>query len=79
MFSTLQFIFLIITVLLTAGLFTVTVWLNTKSDGLGAAITGASDSYRGAVGVEEQKRNLLRTLCYLFMGAAFIYGWLAQY
>ena len=74
-----QQVFLIITILLTAGLITVTLSLNTKSDGLGAAITGASDSYRGAVGVEEQKRNLLRTLSYIFMGTAFIYAWLAQY
>jgi len=70
---------LILTILLVAGLITVTLSLNTKSDGLGAAITGASDSYRGAVGVEEQKRNLLRTLCYVFMGAAALYGILAQF
>jgi preprotein translocase subunit SecG len=79
MFSTFQFVFLIATILLTAGLITVTLSLNTKSEGLGAAITGASDSYRGAVGVEEQKRNLLRTLCYTFMGVALLYGWLAQF
>jgi preprotein translocase subunit SecG len=79
MFSTLQFIFLIVTILLTAGLITVTLSLNTKSEGLGAAITGASDSYRGAVGVEEQKRNLLRTLSFTFMGVALLYGWLAQF
>ena len=79
MFDILQFIFLIATVLLVAGLITVTLSLNTKSDGLGAAITGASDSYRGAVGVEEQKRNVLRILCFTFMGVAFFYSWLAQY
>jgi preprotein translocase subunit SecG len=79
MFDTLQFIFLIATILLVAGLITVTLSLNTKSEGLGAAITGASDTYRGAVGIEEQKRNLLRTLCYTFMGVAFLYSWLAQY
>lgn len=79
MIATLQLIFLIITILLTAGLITITLSLNTKSDGLGAAITGASDSYRGAVGVEEQKRNLLRTLCYTFMGVAAVYGILAQF
>jgi protein translocase SecG subunit len=67
--------FLIVIVLLLAlGLILVTLSLNTKSEGLGAAITGASDSYRGAVGVEEQKRNLLRTLCFSFMATCFVYG-----
>jgi protein translocase SecG subunit len=49
----------------------ITLALNTKSEGLGAAITGASDSYRGAVGVEEQKRRLLQTLCYTFIVISF--------
>jgi preprotein translocase subunit SecG len=77
--ATVQFILLIITILLTAGLVLVTLSLNTKSEGLGAAITGASDTYRGAVGIEEQKRNLLRTLCYTFMGVAALYGWFSQF
>lgn len=51
----------------------ITLRLNTKSEGLGAAITGASDSYRGAVGVEEQKRRLLGTLSWAFLALAFIY------
>jgi protein translocase SecG subunit len=45
----------------------ITLMQNTKSEGLGAAITGASDSYRGAVGVEEQKRRLLQMLCFAFV------------
>ena len=45
----------------------ITMMQNTKSEGLGAAITGASDSYRGAVGVEEQKRRLLQMLCFAFV------------
>ena len=56
-----------------------TLSLNTKSEGLGAAITGASDSYRGAIGVEEQKRNLLRNIGYAFIAVAFIYAYLTQY
>ena len=51
-----------------------TLALNTKSEGLGAAITGASDSYRGAVGVEEQKRHMLRLMCYSFMVLSLIYS-----
>jgi preprotein translocase subunit SecG len=50
----------------------ITLSLNTKSEGLGAAITGASDSYRGAVGVEEQKRRLLQYSCYGFVALSFI-------
>jgi len=61
-----------INVLLVALIIFITLALNTKSEGLGAAITGASDSYRGAVGVEEQKRQLLKTLCYSFVGVAFV-------
>jgi preprotein translocase subunit SecG len=55
-----------------AGIIMITLALNTKSEGLGAAITGASDSYRGAVGVEEQKRRLLQYLCYGFVALSFI-------
>lgn len=50
----------------------ITLSLNTKSEGLGAAITGASDSYRGAIGIEEQKRKLLEKMCYGFVALAFI-------
>ena len=74
-----QFALLIVTILLTLGLITVTLSLNTKSEGLGAAITGATDTYRGAVGVEEQKRNLLKNLCYTFMAVAALYGALSQF
>ncbi|MCH7471673.1 hypothetical protein IIA79_01785 [bacterium] len=60
----------IVVLVLVAGMVFVTLSLNTKSEGLGAAITGASDTYRGAVGVEEQKRRLLQYLCYTFIGLA---------
>jgi len=72
---TLYIIDLIIVILII----TTTLALNTKSEGLGAAITGASDSYRGAVGVEEQKRRLLRTLSYAFVGIAFLTAILANF
>lgn len=57
----------------------ITLALNTKSEGLGAAITGASDTYRGAVGVEEQKRRLLQTLCYTFIVISFATAVLNNY
>jgi preprotein translocase subunit SecG len=69
----------VIVCLIVVGLVVLTVALNTKSEGLGAAITGASDSYRGAVGAEEQKRNLLKTLGYSFMILAFIHAIVARY
>ena len=56
-----------------------TLLLNTKSEGLGAAITGASDSYRGAVGAEEQKRRLLQTFGYSFIALSFIYAIVLKY
>jgi protein translocase SecG subunit len=40
------------------GVIAFTLMLNTKSEGLGAAVTGASDNYRGAIGVEDQKRRM---------------------
>ncbi len=62
----------ILVLLVVAGIILITLLLNTKSEGLGAAITGASDSYRGAVGVEEQKRTLLKVFCYTFISLAFL-------
>lgn len=61
----------IIALLAVIGIIGITLALNTKSEGLGAAITGASDTYRGAVGVEEQKRRLLSYLSYVFVGLSF--------
>lgn len=72
-------ILLVLVILLAGAIVTVTLSLNTKSDGIGAAITGASDSYRGAVGVEEQKRKLLGTMCYSFMGLCLVYTILETY
>jgi protein translocase SecG subunit len=62
----------ILVLLIVTAIIVITLSLNTKSEGLGAAITGASDTYRGAVGVEEHKRKLLERLCYGFVCLAFI-------
>lgn len=51
----------------------VTLTQNTKSEGLGAAITGQTDTYRGAIGVEEQKKKLLAYSGYAFMGLSLVY------
>jgi preprotein translocase subunit SecG len=57
------------------GMIVLTLSLNTKSDGLGAAITGsAGDSYRGVVGVEEKKRLLLQRLGYTFLAITFLFS-----
>jgi preprotein translocase subunit SecG len=57
------------------GMIVLTLSLNTKSDGLGAAITGsAGDSYRGVVGVEEKKRLLLQRLGYSFLAITFLFS-----
>ncbi|HES57965.1 MAG TPA: hypothetical protein ENO21_00885 [Firmicutes bacterium] len=69
----------IIIIAMLVGIIGITLALNTKSEGLGAAITGASDSYRGAVGVEEQKRRLLQTLCYSFIVISFATAVLNNY
>ncbi len=50
-----------------------TAMLNTKADTLGAAVTGASDSYRGAMGAEEQKRKLIKLCCIGFIGLSLLY------
>jgi len=64
----------VIILLVVIGILGMTLALNVKSEGLGAAITGASDTYRGAVGVEEQKRRLLSYLCYAFVALSFIFA-----
>ena len=75
MFIAIQILILIATIFIVA----ITLSLNTKSEGLGAAITGASDSYRGAVGAEEQKRRLLSNLCYAFVILSFIFAVITTY
>ncbi len=69
----------IIIIAILVAIIGITLALNTKSEGLGAAITGASDTYRGAVGVEEQKRRLLQTLCYSFIVISFATAVLNNY
>ncbi|MCD6283110.1 hypothetical protein J7J84_05845 [bacterium] len=60
---------------ISVGMIVMTLSLNTKSEGLGAAITGsAGDSYRGAVGVEEKKRQLLSRLGYSFLIITFLFS-----
>ena len=71
-------LYIVILAILVA-IIAITLALNTKSEGLGAAITGASDSYRGAVGVEEQKRRLLKVLCYTFIVLSFFTAILNNY
>lgn len=61
------------------GIIVMTLTLNTKSEGLGAAITGASDTYRGAVGIEEQKRTLLKYFCVAFVALSFFWAILTNY
>ena len=69
----------VIVLVVVVGIIAITLSLNTKSEGLGAAITGASDTYRGAVGVEEQKRTLLSRLCYGFLILALAIAGVAEY
>jgi protein translocase SecG subunit len=73
------FAFQIIICLCVALIVLLTLLLNTKSEGLGAAITGASDTYRGAVGAEEQKRRMLQTTGYAFMVLSFFYAVAIKY
>jgi preprotein translocase subunit SecG len=61
------------------GVVVFTLLLNSKSEGLGAAVTGASDTYRGAVGPEEQKRRMLRDFSIGFIGLSLVYTLLETY
>jgi protein translocase SecG subunit len=56
-----------------------TLVLNTKSEGLGAAVTGASDSYRGAIGIEDQKRKMQKWCSIAFISLSLIYAILSTY
>jgi protein translocase SecG subunit len=55
------------------GIIVLTLLLNTKADSLGAAVTGASDNYRGAIGAEEQKRKLILWLSIAFVLLSLAY------
>ncbi len=71
-FSVISFV---VIALIAVAMIVVTLSLNTKSEGLGAAITGgAGDAYRGAVGVEEKKRRLLRRLGYTFLIVTLLFA-----
>lgn|GEM_PF-1493217 len=60
---------------ISVGMIVLTLSLNTKSEGLGAAITGsAGDAYRGTVGIEEKKRQLLSRLGYSFLIITFLFS-----
>jgi protein translocase SecG subunit len=60
---------------ISIGMIVLTLSLNTKSEGLGAAITGsAGDAYRGTVGIEEKKRQLLSRLGYAFLIITFLFS-----
>ena len=72
MIHPLEYVLQVIILVAVIGIIVITLALNTKSEGLGAAITGASDTYRGAVGVEEQKRRLLSSLCWVFIALSFV-------
>jgi preprotein translocase subunit SecG len=63
----------VLIVLCCSGVIAFTLLLNSKSEGLGAAVTGASDSYRGAIGPEEQKRQWLRNFAIGFIGLSFLF------
>jgi protein translocase SecG subunit len=71
----LAYILLLVIAAICVGMIFLTLSLNTKSEGLGAAITGsAGDSYRGVVGVEEKKRQLLQKLGYSFLIITFLFS-----
>ena len=73
-------LFLGILILLTCGgVIFFTLALNTKSEGLGAAVTGASDSYRGAIGIEDQKRRMQKYFSIGFIALSLIYTMLETY
>lgn len=73
--NTILIVMQLLLMVLVVSMVLITLSLNTKSEGLGAAVTGSSDSsYRGAVGVEEQKRRLLQHLAYSFMLLALVHG-----
>lgn len=73
--SAIAIILLLIIAAVSVAMIVLTLSLNTKSEGLGAAITGsAGDSYRGVVGIEEKKRLLLQRLGYSFLVITFLFS-----
>lgn len=60
----LYFILCVVLVLLT-------LFQNRRSEGLGAAITGQTESSRGAMGREEKLAQIIRNLSWAFLIASF--------
>jgi preprotein translocase subunit SecG len=75
----LKLLFGVFILLFCCGVVFFTLMLNSKSEGLGAAVTGASDSYRGAIGPEEQKRLWLRNCAIGFISLSFVFTVLETY
>lgn len=69
----------VLILLACAGVIFFTLALNTKSEGLGAAVTGASDSYRGAIGIEDQKRKMQKYFSIAFIILSLLFTVLETY
>lgn len=61
----------IVYLLICIVLVVLTLFQNRKSEGLGAAITGQTDSSRGAMGREEKLAQLIRDVCWTFLISSF--------
>ncbi len=68
-------ILLLVIATICVGMIVRTLSLNTKSEGLGAAITGSAGApTRGVVGIEEKKAPLLAKLGYSFLIITFLFS-----
>ncbi|MEP0813975.1 MAG: preprotein translocase subunit SecG [bacterium] len=67
MATTIENIALIVYLLVCCGLIFLTLVQNRKSEGIGAAITGQSDTSRGAMGREERLSHLIRQVSWGFL------------
>jgi protein translocase SecG subunit len=66
-----SFIIKIIYLLVCIVLVVLTLFQNRRSEGLGAAITGQTDTSRGAMGREEKLAQLIRDVSWAFLISSF--------
>lgn len=78
MAQALEIIIKVFYLLICVGLIVLTLVQNRRSEGLGAAITGQSDTSRGAMGREEKLGQLIRQVSWGFLIASFFVAFILR-
>ncbi len=78
MAQALEFVIKAVYLIICVSLIVLTLVQNRRSEGLGAAITGQSDTSRGAMGREEKLGQLIRQISWGFLIASFFVAFILR-